>query len=239
MSMERLQKVMAHAGVASRRKSEEIIAQGRVKVNGIKITEMGFKVDPQTDVIEVDGEIISKEKRIYMMLNKPEGYVTTVDDPRGRKTVLDLIAAVPQRIYPVGRLDYDTTGLLLLTNDGDLTYILTHPSHMIDKTYRAEVKGNLSREDFNNLERGVDIEGGKTAPASTKLILQKKGITSFFITIHEGRNRQVRRMCKALGYSVINLHRTAFGSLRLKDLRQGAYRFLKKDEIKELKNIKK
>ncbi|MFW5992427.1 MAG: pseudouridine synthase [Halanaerobiaceae bacterium] len=237
--MERLQKVMAHAGVASRRKSEEIIAQGRVRVNGKKVTEMGYKVDPETDIIEVDGEIISKEKRIYIILNKPEGYVTTVDDPRGRKTVLDLIADILQRIYPVGRLDYDSSGLLLLTNDGDLTYILTHPSHMIDKTYRVEVEGDLSQKNFNHLESGVDIEGGKTAPASTELISRKRGKTSFYITIHEGRNRQIRRMCKALGYKVINLHRTAFGPLRLRKLKPGDYRFLKKDEIKELKEIKK
>lgn len=236
--MERLQKVMAHAGVASRRKSEEIIAEGRVKVNGQTVTEMGTKVNPERDVIEVDGEIISKEKRIYILLNKPEGYITSVDDPRGRKTVLDLVDDVEQRIYPVGRLDYDTSGLLLLTNDGQLTYILTHPSHEIDKTYLTEVEGRITNKESDKLKNGVKLEDGITAPAKLEIHKRDEKHTSFSLTIHEGRNRQVRRMCDAVGHPVINLKRTSLGPLTLDGLNKGDYRYLTDQEVKYLKNLK-
>ncbi len=237
--MERLQKVMAHAGVASRRKSEEIIREGRVKVNGEIITEMGYKVKPEEDVIEVDGELISKEKRVYILLNKPEGYVTTVSDPRGRSTVLDLVGNVKQRVYPVGRLDYNTSGLLLLTNDGELTYILTHPSYEIDKTYFTRVKGEISDQDIKKLESGIQLEDGITAPAKVKLISRDEKISSFELTIHEGRNRQVRRMCEVLGYEVIKLKRIRFGPLNLEGLSPGEYRFLSDKELQILQKLKK
>ncbi|MDI3546658.1 MAG: rRNA synthase [Halanaerobiales bacterium] len=235
--MERLQKVMAHAGIASRRKSEEIIAQGRVKVNGRVVTELGTKVFPD-DIIEVDGKIITEEKKIYLLLNKPAGYVTTVDDPQGRKTVLDLIKGVSQRIYPVGRLDYDTSGLLILTNDGDLTHFLTHPSHQIDKTYRVEVKGHPGRSDLRKLAEGVELEDGITAPARVNSIRRRKQTTLFNITIHEGRNRQVRRMCEKIGFPVINLKRIAFAFLRLDGLPEGEFRFLSDQEVRRLKDLK-
>ncbi len=236
--MERLQKVMAHAGIASRRKSEEIIAQGRVKVNGKVITTMGEKVDPQKDTIEVDGKVISKEKRIYLLLNKPTGYVSTVDDPRGRKTVLDLVGNISQRIYPAGRLDYDTSGLLILTNDGDLTYILTHPSFKVDKTYLVEVKGKVKPGDLNRLNKGIKLEDGMTVPSQTKLISSNSGTTNFVMTIHEGRNRQVRRMCKKIGYQVKNLKRIGIGFLKIDELSEGEYRHLTDEEIEKFKNLK-
>ncbi|ACL69480.1 pseudouridine synthase [Halothermothrix orenii] len=236
--MERLQKYMAHAGVASRRKSEKIITQGRVKVNGKIVTELGTKIDPDKDIVEVDGRVISKEKYVYILLNKPVGYITSVSDPHGRKTVTGLIKGVSQRIYPVGRLDYDTSGLLILTNDGELTYVLTHPSHMVEKTYRVEVKGFPSDEVLKKLETGVKLKDGLTAPARVSAVKRKEKNTIFNLTIHEGRNRQVRRMCDKIGFPVVNLKRIAFGPLNLKGLKTGQYRFLTEKEVKALKNIK-
>jgi 23S rRNA pseudouridine2605 synthase len=233
--MERLQKVMAHAGVASRRRSEEIILQGRVKVNGRVASELGIQVS-SADIIEVDGKVISSEKKVYIMLNKPVGYITTVDDPHNRKTVLDLTKEIPQRIYPVGRLDYDTSGLLLLTNDGELTYILTHPSHMVDKTYLVEIEGWPGRE-LGKLEKGILLEDGITAPARVEGVRKEKETTSFRLTIHEGRNRQVRRMCAAIGHQVKKLRRIRFASLDLMKLPPGKYRHLKKEEIEKLKEL--
>ncbi len=236
--MERLQKVMAHAGVASRRKSEEIIKQGRVRVNGQIVTELGTKVDPDNDLIEVDGSSISREEEVYLVLNKPVGYITTVDDPRGRQTVLDLIKGVSQRIYPVGRLDYDTSGLLLLTNDGKLTYLMTHPSHMIEKTYRVEVSGHPGDRDLKKLMEGVELKDGVTAPAEVDLVRVKGKNTVFNLTIHEGRNRQVRRMCEAIGYDIIKLKRIRFGPLELNNLAEGNFRFLNKKELGKVRKIK-
>jgi len=235
---DRLQKVMAHAGVASRRKSEDIIKQGRVKVNGSTVTEMGFKVDPETDEIIVDGEVISKEKQVYLLLYKPVGYVTTVDDPRGRKTVLDLIDSIKQRIYPVGRLDYNTSGLLLLTNDGELTYILTHPSHEIEKTYLVEAKGYVDDNKLNKLEKGIKLSDGMTAPAKTELKERNSVSTKFTITIHEGRNRQVRRMCEKISNPVEKLKRISFAHLNLDGLKAGNYRKLTTKELKKLQDMK-
>lgn len=235
--MERLQKVMAHAGVASRRKSEDIIAEGRVMVNGETVTEMGFKVDPEVDVIEVDGELISKEKRIYLLLNKPEGYITTVSDPEDRATVMDLIPDLEQRLYPAGRLDYDSSGLLIMTNDGELTYKLTHPKKEVDKKYFVRAEGEIKAEDFNKFEEGMVIDGEKTSPAVIENISYQAEITEFEITIHEGRNRQIRRMCRIAGYSVLKLKRTAFSFLTLEGLDEGEYRFLSEEETAKLKNI--
>ena len=207
--MERLQKVMAHAGVASRRKSEKIIEEGRVKVNGEIITSMGCKVDPKQDTIEVDGAVISEEKKVYILFNKPMGCVTTVDDPQDRKTVLDYIEDIPQRIYPVGRLDYNTSGLLLLTNDGELTYKLTHPSCEIKKTYLVEINEKISDDELKQLETGVKLEDGLTAPGETDIVFRSETKSIFTVRIHEGKNRQVRRMCQKIGYEINDLKRIA------------------------------
>ncbi|RCW61135.1 MULTISPECIES: pseudouridine synthase [Halanaerobium] len=235
--MERLQKVMAHAGVASRRKSEEIIAAGRVKVNGQTVTEMGFKVDPEQDEIVVDGELISEEKKRYILLNKPEGYITTVSDPEGRPTVMDLIPDLKQRLYPAGRLDYDSSGLLIMTNDGDLTYKLTHPKKEVDKKYRVLVQGEMKEEDFKKFENGMIIDGQKTAPAKISNVNQKKDQTEFDIIIHEGRNRQVRRMAKIAGFPVVSLQRISFAFLTLNGVKEGEFRYLNDREVTKLKNM--
>ncbi|MCK4257554.1 MAG: rRNA pseudouridine synthase [Halanaerobiales bacterium] len=237
--MERLQKVMAQAGIASRRRSEELIVEGKVKVNGKVITELGFKVDPKKDNIEVNGELISREKMVYIMLNKPIGYITTMDDPFDRLIVLDLIKDIPQRIHPVGRLDSDTEGLLFLTNDGSLTYALTHPSHMIDKVYKVKVKGNISAKAIRNLQVGVELEDGMTAPAYVELISAKRNFSIIKITIQEGRNRQVRRMMDAVRYPVLKLTRVSMGPLTLEKLKSGNYRHLTTKEVKILKKIDK
>lgn len=235
--MERLQKVMAHAGVASRRKSEEIIAEGRVKVNGEIVTEMGFKVDPDQDEIIVDGEIISEEKKIYILLNKPEGYITTVSDPEGRPTVMNLIPDLKQRLYPAGRLDYDSSGLLIMTNDGDLTYKLTHPKKEVDKKYKVLAQGKMAQEDFDKFEAGMIIDGQKTAAAKISNVNYKNDQTQFDIVIHEGRNRQVRRMAKIAGFSVISLKRIAFSFLTLAGVKEGEFRYLNDQEVNKLKNM--
>lgn len=233
--MERLQKVLAHAGIASRRKSEELILAGRVKVNGEIVRELGKKVGAG-DYIEVDGKPIREEKKIYILLNKPVGYLSTVDDPRGRRTVLDLLADVGGRVYPVGRLDYDTSGLLLLTNDGELTYKLTHPSFEVPKTYLVEVEGKPGRE-LERLEKGIILEDGLTAPARVERVRTKGNRTFFHLTIHEGRNRQVRKMCAALGYPVKSLKRIRFAYLELGGLPEGQYRYLTEKEIKFLQGL--
>lgn len=234
--MERLQKFLAQAGVASRRKSEEIILEGRVKVNGKIVKELGVKVDPNKDQITVDGKPIKQpEKKVYLMINKPRGYVSTVEDEKGRKTVLDLLDNVKERVYPVGRLDYDSEGLLLLTNDGELTYALTHPKHEIGKTYRVRVKGIPSVEKLEHLARGVELEDGVTAPARVFLTHVLNGNALLEITIHEGRNRQVRRMCEKIGHPVIRLVRTHVGPLEMRKLGSGEVRTL---SIRELNAIK-
>lgn len=235
--MERLQKVMAHAGIASRRKSEEFIRHGEVKVNGKLITEPGYKVDPEQDKILVRGEDISLETKVYILLNKPAGYISTVDDPQNRKTVLDIIPNISQRIYPVGRLDRDSRGLLLLTNDGDLTYKLTHPSHEIQKTYLVEIKDRIKQNKINKLEQGIELEDGLTSPAKAKILKSGDNNSIFTLTISEGRNRQVRRMCKKIGYRVIDLKRIRIGPLSLDEIPEGKYRYLSDKEIKLLKNL--
>jgi len=230
----RLQKYMAHCGVASRRHSEELIRSGKVKVNGKVITEMGFLVSDQ-DIVEVEGKIIKKEdKKIYIMLNKPAGYITSAVDPRGRKTVLDLIKGVSERIYPVGRLDYDTTGLLLLTNDGDFAYRATHPGKEITKTYLAEVLGTPSNKALDALRNGVEIDGRLTSPAQVEIVEMKDNSTVLKIVIHEGRNRQVKKMCEAVGHRVIKLARIKFGNLTLGNLRPGEWRYLSQAEVSQI-----
>ncbi|ADO77065.1 pseudouridine synthase [Halanaerobium praevalens] len=235
--MERLQKVMAHAGVASRRKSEEIIAEGRVKVNGQVITEMGYKIDPAQAEVMVDGQVISEEKKVYILLNKPEGYITTVSDPENRPTVMDLIPDLNQRLYPAGRLDFDSSGLLIMTNDGDLTYKLTHPKKEVDKKYRVLIQGKLEEEDFEKFEAGMVIDGQETAPAEISNVDYKGEQTEFDIVIHEGRNRQVRRMAKIAGFSVISLKRIGFAFLTLTGVEEGKFRYLTEAEVENLKKL--
>lgn len=238
---ERLQKFLAEAGVASRRKAEELIAAGRVKVNGVVIKEQGIKIDPRKDKVEFDGKALSQkaEKKVYLMLHKPEGYVTTSKEQFGRPAVLDLIHGVPERIFPVGRLDYDTSGLLLLTNDGDLTYRLTHPKHDVDKTYIAKLYGVPDDGELQKFRRGVAIDGRKTSPAKIQIISREKDLRfcTVEIQIHEGRNRQVRKMCDAIHHPVAQLKRIATGELKLGDLPKGKYRFLTEQEIKYLKSL--
>jgi len=237
--LERLQKVLARYGVASRRRCEELILAGRVRVNGKIVTQLGTKVDVERDFIEVDGKPLQREEeKVYIILYKPKGYLTTVRDPQGRKTVMDLVKGVKERIYPVGRLDCDTEGLLLLTNDGDLSFTLTHPSHRVEKTYLAVVKGTPSKAQLERLRRGVILEDGKTAPAGVRLLRPGRQ-AEVEITIHEGRKRQVRRMFDAIGHPVLYLRRVRFGPLKLEGLKPGQYRRLGDKEVRQLKKLEK
>ena len=239
--MERLQKVIAQAGVCSRRKAEQLITEGKVEVNGKIVTELGTKVN-EDDKIVVNGvTLFNKEKHVYILLNKPRNTVATVSDDRGRKTVLDCIENVKQRIYPVGRLDFDTTGVLLLTNDGDLAHKLTHPSKQVDKVYIASVKGEITDQDLVTLEEGVLIEGRKTAPCKAKLnkYNKEKDKSIVELTIHEGRNHQVKKMFEAINKEVIKLHRDSFAGISSKGLYEGQSRPLTKEEISNLKKLTK
>ncbi len=234
---ERLQKYLAQAGVASRRKCEEYIEQGRVKVNGKTITELGTKVNPETDKVEFDNKIISKqnEEHTYILLNKPIDYVTTVKDQFDRNTVLDLVK-VNKRLVPVGRLDMFTSGALILTDDGDFVYKITHPKHEITKTYTVTLKGIVTREDVKKLENGVDIGDFTTSKARVKILKtdEETNKSRLEITIHEGKNRQIRRMCEAIEKKVLALHRSKIGNIGVKDLKIGTWRYLKKSEVDEL-----
>ncbi len=233
--MERLHKFMARSGVASRRGSEELIAQGKVRVNGKPVTLPGLKIDPLKDRVEVDGRSVRKpEKKVYILLFKPVGYVSTVSDPQGRRKVIDLLSGVKQRVYPVGRLDYDSEGLLLLTNDGELTYALTHPRHEIPKTYRAMVQGVPDKDKLEELAKGVVLEDGATAPAGIRLLKNKSDSALLEITIHEGKNRQIRRMCEHIGHPVLSLRRVGIGPLKIGDLQRGRFRHLTTREVKML-----
>lgn len=230
----RLQKYMAECGVASRRKCEELIDQGRVAVNGMKVARQGIQIDPQKDRVEVDGsEIRLQQEKIYLMLNKPKGVVTTVSDQFGRKNVKDLVDC-PQRIFPVGRLDYDTEGLLFLTNDGTFAYQMTHPGHKIDKCYLARVKGIPGEEALERLRGGVILDGWKTAPAKAELEQNTGKNALVRLTIYEGRNRQVRKMLDAVGFPVLELRRISIGGVTLGDLPSGRWRHLTKEELKRL-----
>lgn len=236
--MERLQKVMAHAGVASRRKSEEIIQQGRVKVNGKVVKELGVKVS-KSDEITVDEIPIAREQKVYVLLNKPRETISTVDDEKNRDTVLELIEGVEERIYPVGRLDWDTTGALLLTNDGELSFKLTHPSFEFPKTYVVKAKGHMRKKDATILAKGIRIEGEMTAPAKVNVLSYDRNTdtTMVRITLHEGRNHQVKNMFKEIGYPVEKLTREKFGFLTTDGLQSGEWRFLKHAEIKQLEQM--
>lgn len=235
MEEERLQKYIARCGVSSRRKAEELILNGCVKVNGAVVTELGTKINPEKDFVTVDNKKISETKKlVYIKLYKPEGYVTTVKDQFGRKTVLDLIN-INERIYPIGRLDYNTSGLLLLTNDGDLANKLMHPKYHIYKTYVAEVEGRISEEAIMKLKSGVKIEDYKTAPARVNLISVSGNSSVVQVSIYEGKNRQVRKMLDAVGHSVRSLKRISFGKINLDDLKPGSWVHLNEEEINFLK----
>ena len=232
--MERLQKVIALSGYCSRRKAEELIVQGKVMVDGKVVTELGTKVDGNNQVT-VEGKTLSRETKEYILLYKPRGVVTTTSDEKNRKTVLDLIET-DKRLYPIGRLDYDTTGILLLTNDGDLTNLLIHPKNEIDKVYIVKIEGILTGAEINNLERGVLIDGYKTSKSKVKVKkIDKKNNTSLIqITIHEGKNHQVKKMFQAIGYDVLKLKREKIAFLDVKGLKSGEYRFLSVKEVKKL-----
>ena len=235
MSEVRLQKYLAEAGVASRRKCEELIAQGKVEINGEVITTQGTKVNGD-EIIKVDGRLVRQEqKKVYILLNKPVGYISTAKDEFSRKTVLDLLDTVKERVYPVGRLDYDTSGLLLLTNDGELANRMTHPRNEMPKVYRAMIDGKIGEEDVNSLQSGIAIEDYKTAPAKVHVIETGKRETIVEITIHEGRNRQVRKMFETLGHVVLRLKRVAIGPLAIEGIEEGKWRYLRKKEIDTLK----
>lgn len=237
MPEERLQKYIANCGITSRRKAEELILQGKVKVNGELITELGFKVDTDKDKVYIDGKLIKTvENKIYIKLNKPVGYVTTVKDQFDRKCVIDLVD-IPERIYPVGRLDYDTSGLLLLTNDGDLSNRLMHPRYEVYKTYIAKVNGRLNSSDIGWLRHGIKIEDYTTAPALVDIIERDGTKTTVKISIYEGKNRQVRKMFAAVGKTVISLKRISFGNIELENLQAGEWKNLSKKEIEYLKSL--
>lgn len=239
--MVRLQKALADAGVASRRKAEELITSGQIKVNGVVVTELGFKVSDSDEILFND-KLVIREEKVYYLLNKPTGYVSTVKDEKGRKTVLDLLDKdeVTERVYPVGRLDSDTAGVILLTNDGDLTYKLTHPKHEVEKEYLARVKGIVVRNKAKEIQKGVIID--KDYLAKPKLVRvveldKEKQTTLLSIVLTEGRNREVRKIMEAAGFPVINLTRIRFAHLTTEGVGRGYYRALKIHEIKQLKSL--
>jgi len=232
---ERLQKYLANRGIASRRKCEEFIQEGLVKVNGKVVTELGTKINPEIDVIEYKDRIIkNEEKKVYILLNKPIGYVTTTDDQFNRPTVISLVN-VKEKILPVGRLDMYTSGALLLSNDGDFIYKVTHPKFEIEKTYTVTVKGTVSNEDVKKLEEGVKIDDYISGKAKVKIlhIDSEKNISRLQITIHEGKNREVRKMCEAIGKKVLALHRRRIGNLDVKNIEIGKWRYLNSKEVAE------
>lgn len=234
--MQRLQKLLARAGLGSRRSCEDLIREGRVTVNGKAVEKLGAKAAPDDD-IRVDGTPVTiPEGHVYLILNKPPGYVTTKDDPRGRPTVMDLVPEqLRDRVFPVGRLDQDSTGLLMLTDDGDLTQRLLHPKHHVPKQYLADVEGTPSESQLRRLRSGVELDDGPTHPAEVMLVAQGGGEARLRITITEGRNRQVRRMCNAIGHPVRRLKRVAMGPLRLGELSLGAVRALSESQVQALR----
>ncbi|WP_252230284.1 MULTISPECIES: pseudouridine synthase [unclassified Clostridium] len=234
---ERLQKYMASCGVASRRKCEEIILNGEVKVNGVVITELGTRVNPVEDNVEYKGSLITKEEnKVYIILNKPEGYITSAKDEKGRKTVLDLVK-VNERIYPIGRLDYDSSGLILLTNDGDVYNKIIHPREELNKKYIAVVKGKVSKKDIDIFNKGIDIGGYITAPASLEVLSYANEKSTVEVCIHEGKNRQIRKMCTAINHEVLSLNRVSIGEIQLKYLKKGEWRELTTEELDYIRNL--
>jgi 23S rRNA pseudouridine2605 synthase len=241
MTMERLQKVLAQAGVASRRKCEEMILQGRVSVNGKKVKQLGVKVDPASDEITVDGKPITLEKKIYLAFHKPKGVITSLKDPQGRQTVMDYMHGIKERVYPIGRLDYDSEGLLLLTNDGEFANLLMHPRYHVPKTYLVYVKGIPHGSKLDKLREGIPLEDGMTQPAEVEYfdVDPEKNESVIQITITEGRNRQVRRMFEAIHTPVERLKRVQFGTVFLGTLPRGKHRHLTKEEVAELRRAAK
>lgn len=236
--MMRLQKYLALSGVASRRASEKLIAEGHVAVNGHVVTEMGVQVDETADRVTVDGAPVHlEEEKHYLAYYKPVGEVTTVSDPEGRATVMDKFRDYPVRLYPVGRLDFDSEGLLLLTNDGDMMNNLLHPSHEVDKTYLAKVSNRVEEESIRRLRAGVQLDGRLTSPAHVRVVRYEAFDTVLLVTIHEGRYRQVRRMFEAVGHQVVQLKRVGFGPIQLGDLPRGQWRQLTPNEIRKLKEL--
>lgn len=236
----RLQKYMAEAGISSRRKAEELILEGKVKVNGKTINELGIKIVPNKDIVEYNGKKVVLEKEyVYILLNKPIGYVTTVKDQFNRDSILDLVK-INKRIVPVGRLDMYTSGAIILTNDGDFVYKVTHPKHEIEKTYTVTIKGIVKDNEVEELKKGVKIEYYTTKPAKVKILKtdEEKNISRLEITIHEGKNRQVRKMCEAIGHKVLALHRSKIAGIGVKDLELGKWRYLTNKEVKKILNEK-
>ena len=232
----RLQKYIAECGIASRRKAEELILEGKIRVNGIIVTELGTKINPSKDIVEYNNKVIEPEQRnVYILLNKPIGYVTTVKDQFNRPSVLDLVK-VKERIVPVGRLDFYTSGALILSNDGDFVYKITHPKHEVNKTYNVTVKGIINDDEIEALRSGVKIDNYITKPAKVKILKtdKDKNISRIQITIHEGKNRQIRKMCEAIDKKVLALHRSKIGNIDVKDLKIGEWRYLTDAEISDL-----
>ncbi len=231
---QRLQKIIAEMGIASRRKAEEIILEGRVTVNG-RIATIGMKADPTKDYIKVDGKlIVGNEKKVYLIFNKPRGVITSLDDPRGRPTVKDFLKGIKQRVFPVGRLDYDSEGMLLLTNDGDLAHAVLHPSKKISKTYLVKVKGFIEEEELNKLRTGIRIDRGVTAPAKVRWLRNTRNNSWIEMMIYEGKKRQIRRMFERLGHPVIRLVRTRINGIEMRGISPGTYRHLTADERKRM-----
>lgn len=236
MALVRLQKMLADCGVASRRKAEELIAQGKVKVNG-KIAQIGDKVDPYNDKVFVSGKRVTaaaKPRFRYIMLHKPRGFITTMSDERGRRCVAELIKDIPERVYPVGRLDKDSEGMLLFTNDGEFANLITHPKKDIYKVYRVTIRPGITEEQIVTFETGMMLDGRKTAPAEVRVIKKEEGRTVLEIVLREGRNRQIRRMCEMLGLEVARLKRVAIGQVKMGMLKQGSWRDLTPEEVKKL-----
>lgn len=235
---QRINRILSQAGVTSRRRADEWIKSGRVTVDGKKITELGTKAIWGTDCIAVDGKEISKPSpRIYLMLNKPFGYISALKDPEGRHLVTELLDGIKQRVYPVGRLDFDSLGLLLFTNDGESTYRLTHPKYEVPRTYKVTVIGKITDEAMNLLKKGVQLEDGPSGKSEITPISLNENQSTFRMTITQGRTRQVRRMVDAVRFEVVHLVRTGFGKLRLGDLKVGKYRFLEREEVDDMKRM--
>lgn len=231
----RLQKFLSECGVASRRKSEEFIAEGRVKINGVT-AQIGDKINPKRDVITVNGKKIVKSNKdcVYVMLHKPRGFITTMSDEMDRKCVAQLISEVPERVYPIGRLDRDSEGMLLFTNDGNFANAMMHPSKHVPKTYRVTVRPFVTEEQLTAITQGIIIDDRKTAPAEVRVVLKEKNRTVLEIVLYEGRNREIRKMCEEIGLEVARLKRTAVGSVKLGMLKQGDWRYLNEDEVRKL-----
>ena len=234
---ERLQKYLSACGIVSRRKAEELIAAGSVKVNG-RTAKIGDKIDPRRDTVTVLGQRVRQtEKPVYLRLYKPRGVLTTMSDDRGRRCVPELLRDVPERVYPIGRLDKDSEGLLLLTNDGEFANLMMHPSHHIPKTYRVTVRPSVSDAQIAQMTEGMEIDGRMTAPTEVRVLDREENRVVLEVVLHEGRNRQIRKMCDALGLEVARLKRTAMGSVRLGMLRQGEYRELTAEEVQKLRTL--